>query len=289
MTLRVTRLFAAGLSKLIGKPRVGDLSIGALALILFLLHPAAQAVSLPDAIAMKAALPGRLREIQVVEPHLSTDGHRTIVGYKGWPAEVVLDHLLGQAWRVPGVDVEFRARDGYVSRIPTEQFRRYSAYLVFERVGHPRFSVDNLEQNQKDVPLGPYYLVWDNVKHPELIAEGGTYWPYQVVQVLVSQDRMKALLPPGIAAGYEESAALAQKYCLSCHKLNGYGGDKWPGNLAKMVKVISEPVFASWIIQPSQIKASTTMPGLPEGLPMEERKDLAHRLYDYFKAVPVNP
>jgi hypothetical protein len=115
----------------------------------------AAAIMLPDLPAMKTALavpPGRIR---VVEPHLSTRDHPAFVEYVGWPAEKVLDQWLGSAWRVPGVDVEFRALDGYVSRIPAERFLKYRAYLVFERVGQTEFTVDNRAQNQKDVPLGP--------------------------------------------------------------------------------------------------------------------------------------
>lgn len=49
----------------------------------------------------------------------------------------VLEQWLGSVWRSPEVELEFRARDGYVSHIPAERFRKYRAYLVFERHGHP--------------------------------------------------------------------------------------------------------------------------------------------------------
>jgi mono/diheme cytochrome c family protein len=201
----------------------------------------------------------------------------------------VLDRLLGASWRSPGVEVEFRALDGYVSRIPAERFQQHNAWLVFERIGSPVFAVDNPAQNEKNVPLGPYYLVWDNIAHPELLAEGGTYWPYQVAQVLVSQARRGALLPKGIAPGLEESAALAQKYCLACHRVNGWGGDKAPGDLAQIAKALPTADFLRWVLQPSEVKPGTTMPGLPGAMAQADRQAVAQRLHDYLVAVPASP
>ena len=57
--------------------------------------------------------------------------------------------------------------------------------------------MDNLQQRQKDVPLGPYYLVWDNIRDPELVADGGTYLPYQIVDVEVSHARFAAFQARG--------------------------------------------------------------------------------------------
>jgi mono/diheme cytochrome c family protein len=261
----------------------------AAALILGGVHAIAAAVTLPDLAAMKAALPAAPERIRVVEPHLSTRDRPVIVEYVGWPAERVMDQWLGPSWRAAGVEVEFRALDGYVSRIPSERFRRYSAFLVFERVGQTSFSVDNRSQNEKNVPLGPYYLVWDNIRSPELVAEGGTYWPYQASQVLVSRARLQALLPGGMAARYADAAALAQKYCLSCHQVNGYGGDKRPGNLAAQVKAMDDATFLRWVLRPGEAKPGTTMPGLPDAMPDRERESVTRLLFDYFTAVPVTP
>lgn len=115
--------------------------------------------------------------MRVREHHLSTAERPVFVIYRGWPPERVLDGVLGPSWREPGVEVAFRALDGYVSRVPNERFRTHQAYLVFERVDQPVFRVDNPLLRQKDVPLAPYYLVWDNIRDLGLVADGGTYWP----------------------------------------------------------------------------------------------------------------
>jgi mono/diheme cytochrome c family protein len=249
----------------------------------------AAALPLPAPESLRATMPTPAAVVRVVEPHLSNRQRQVQVDYRGWPAEAVLDRLFGDAWRAPGTDLEFRALDGYVSRIPAERFARYRGWLVYERVGRDSFSVDNLQQNQRNVALGPWYLVWDNLRDPVLLPEGGTYWPYQVTQLLLSRARVDALLPPGIAPGHDEGAALTQKYCLSCHRVNGYGGDKASADLARTAKMLPRADFLRWVLQPGQVKPGTTMPGLPDAMPESERRSAALRLFDYLVAVPVKP
>lgn len=246
-----------------------------------------QAEPLPEQDALRNSIGTPPTDIAVVEPHLSTPGRPVQVTYRGWPATVVLDKQLGNAWRQEGIEVEFRALDGYVSRIPGERFVQHEAHLVFERVGHSTFTIDNLAQNETNVPLGPYYLVWDNVGKPDLIAEGGTYWPYQVVEVLVSSARKDALTPPGLSATVQGHVATVQKYCLSCHQVNGYGGAKWPGNLAEQARRYDRATFTRWVIEPGQVKPNTTMPGLPSAIPLAQREQLADVIFDFLTEVPV--
>ena len=148
--------------------------------------------------------------VSVVEPHMLSKRIQVRVDYVGYPLEEVLTAILGAKWNQPNRDIEFRALDGYVSRIPAVRFAKYHAYLVFARKGAKEFYVDNLAQNEKRISLGPYYLVWDNIAAPELLAEGATHWPYQVTTILLTTLPEKALLPGDVAAKYKEHAALAQ-------------------------------------------------------------------------------
>ncbi|HEX5783612.1 MAG TPA: hypothetical protein VFY35_02685 [Burkholderiaceae bacterium] len=226
------------------------------------------------------------RAFTVVEPHLSVKGQHTQVQYLGWPANAVFDVLLGPSWQAPGHDVVFQALDGYVSRIPTERFSQYTAYLVHQRVGQAQFTVDNLAQNQPNVPLGPYYLVWDNVKSPELLPEGGSFWPYQVNDISVQPSRLQALLPGNLAERYQGVATDVQKLCLSCHQINGFGGNKWPGNLAQLARSLGDDTFLRWVLAPSSLKPGTQMPPVADQRPQAEREVLARQILDYLKAQP---
>lgn len=259
----------------------------------FMLAPAlalgvsANALTLPNPQQLQSLLRTTPQTVRVIEPHLSTAGSEVIRSYSGWPAARVLDELLGSSWRTAGVDVEFRALDGYVARIPSERFQMHQAHITFAHVGHSEFTVDNLQQNEKKVPLGPYYLVWENIGQPELIAEGGAYWPYQVQQIQVSQARKDAMLPQGLPPDLVPVAAQAQKHCLSCHQVNGYGGDKWPGNLAQQARSYTQADFVRWVTEPSNVKPGTAMPGLPMAMPIDARRELAHKLYNYLTQVTV--
>ncbi len=120
--------------------------------------------------------------MEVRNPHLALGVDAPVVAFRGFTAAPLLDALLGAEWREGGA-VEFHAADGYVSSIPVEQFERYPAWLVHRRADAGAFVTDNLFQGRREVPLGPWYLVWDNIGRPGLIPLGDHYWPYQVIEV----------------------------------------------------------------------------------------------------------
>ncbi len=225
--------------------------------------------------------------VTVYEPHLSVGDAHTAVDYVGWPAVEVLAHLFGADWAEQGETVEFRALDGWVSRLPVERFLREGAFVVFARADGAPFTVDNLAQNESDVPLGPYYLVWDNVGNPALLAEGARNWPYQVAEVLLVTLSDAALLPDGLDERLHEGAALARTHCLSCHMVNGYGGEKHEGNLAEIAKDYEEDEFTGLVLAPLSVLDETTMPALDERLPADERRRIARALFDYLRGLPV--
>ncbi|MBU3693366.1 MAG: hypothetical protein FGM40_00875 [Rhodocyclaceae bacterium] len=144
----------------------------------------AEPLPAPDQVA--ARLQREPVMVQVRHPHDGLGERAPVLAYRGFPADEVLDALLGPAWREPGGEVEFAAADGYRSAIPAAHFARYRAWLVHARADGAAFVTDNVFQNRREVPLGPWYLVWDNLAAPELITLGDHYWPYQVVAVTVA-------------------------------------------------------------------------------------------------------
>lgn len=147
---------------------------------------AAHAAPLP-APAEAAALVGTAEAtVEVRNPHLALGADAPRIAFRGFAAAPLLDALLGPAWRDGGRAIEFRAADGYVSSIPAAQFERYPAWLVYRRADGADFVSDNVYQGRHAVPLGPWYLVWDNIGSPDLIPLGDHYWPYQVIDVAVS-------------------------------------------------------------------------------------------------------
>ena len=247
----------------------------------------ARAAELPAVERLQEWMGTPASTIEVHEPILSAGDRQVMVEYVGYPAADVMAQLFGAAWHSRAETVELRALDGYVSRIDAARFLKESAYLVFARADGAPFMVDNVRQNLTDVPLGPYYLVWDNVSNPALLVEGAVNWPYQVHQVNLVSLSDSALLPDGLAADLHEGAELARRYCLQCHKVNGYGGEKFAGNLAHIARVHPEPDFVRWVLNPSSVRSNTNMPPLSDRLPDAERRRIAKALFDYLTAVPV--
>lgn len=247
----------------------------------------ASAAPLPSIDDLKSQIGSDPIVIRVFEPHLSAGENHIEVEYIGYPAESVLSLVLGQDWRAQGDAIEFRALDGYVSRIETAKFEHGNAFVVFSREDRTNFIVDNIAQNQENVPLGPYYLVWDNVSNPDLLAEGAGNWPYQVSNVLPSTVSDDALLPEGLKARYRRGAALAKVHCLNCHRINGIGGDKFDGDLAAITKSLARAYFVGWILDPSSIRSSTTVPALPAQMGEAEGVQTATALYDYLLHLPA--
>lgn len=249
----------------------------------------AQALDLPPPAALRARLGQAPAAVSVLEPHLAVAGRMPTVDYLGFAAVPVLDLLLGPGWQRAGQEIEFRALDGFVSRVPVERFTRHRAWLVYARSDGQAFEVDNHLQGEKKVALGPYYLVWDNRHAKALQAEGGALWPYQVQQLAAKPSAKLALLPGTLAARHAAAAEAAQQYCLSCHQIRGHGGDKMPLDLSQVARGYDAARWRAWLLSPQTVRPGTTMPALPESMPLAEREALARRLLDYLKALPQRP
>lgn len=223
--------------------------------------------------------------ITVIEPNESKPYKPVEASYLGYPVVPVLDQLLGVGWRNPDALVAFEARDGYLSIVPSSQLRRYPAYLVYANAQGGDFSFEAPPLNHR-VAYGPWYLVWDNILHPELRADGGTYWAYQITRVgVMDANRLARLTPPMLPERYQAGAQLTLKYCLSCHQVNGVGGTLMPIDLGQWAAGQSFARMATWVLDPSGKNPLTTMPALAPERPAAERQRMARQIYGYLRAV----
>ena len=125
--------------------------------------------------------------------------------------------------------------------------------------------------------------------NPELIAEGARDWPYQVAVVNPVDLSDAALLPEGLDPRLRPGAMLVKAYCLTCHKVNGYGGEKFAGNLAEIARSADREAFLRPMLVPASEREGATMPALSDRLPEAERRRIAGAIFDYLRAVPVLP
>ena len=225
--------------------------------------------------------------LTVVEPHESRPGRPVEVAYRAFPAPIALAAALGPDWASKAVAIEFRALDGYVSRIDVARLESGKAFFAFARADGRPFEVDNLGQNERHIPLGPYYLIWDNRRDPTLLAAGARDWPYQAADVVFADDSDAALRPLGFDPGLDNGLSATKANCLTCHQVNGWGGDKVAGDLALMARQMTKADFIRRALDPSAVDAKSTMPPLMPGAPEAARRAAAEAIYGYLNGVPA--
>ncbi|MGR8952579.1 MAG: cytochrome c family protein [Gammaproteobacteria bacterium] len=250
----------------------------------------AAAVELPPPADLVAHYGVQSQKVTVVEPHESTTERRKRVDYTALPLDSLLTAWFGDRWNAEDAEIVFFAKDGYRSVVDGPKLKKFRAFLAYARTDGAAFVVDNLGQHERNIRLGPYYLIWDNLSFPELQRQGAYGWPYQVIAIeWRSKTEDEALRPQTqskrLAQGFEETKA----YCLTCHNIRGIGGKKYPVDLLQAVCGWQDADLKGWIESPSRIKPGTTMPPLARQLPDEERRQISERIVGYLNAMKVQP
>jgi hypothetical protein len=256
-----------------------------LSLWLLLAASQAEALQLPAPLDLEKDASLKRQTVEVVEPHSSTPERPLRVTYIGVPIADLLNRWFGDAWKAPGIEVEFLTQDGYRSVIPASRLFSLPAYLATARADGKPFELDNWEQKER-APLGPYYLIWDNLKRPELLRQGASGWPYQVNRIkLQKAGDIAALLPPDADAETLLGRADTEANCLTCHHLRNVGGEKYPEDLSTALCRWTEADLQHWIMEPSRVRPDTAMPALNRAWPEAERQKVAGHILHYFKAI----
>ena len=211
--------------------------------------------------------------------------------YRAIPFAALLTKIYGEAWKKEE-EILFTCADGYQPSVPVAKVLKFGGLLAVARTDQDKFSLVNHLENNKQVDLGPYYLVWDNLKFPELKDEGATDQPYQVVGVdlIKFSDRFPALAPHGDASVAAKRGFLVfRRSCLSCHVINGEGGAKAALELNYPVSITEywqEKYLGAWIENPKSVRYGTTMP--PIQIAAKDRKEAVADVIAYLKAMAKN-
>ncbi len=197
--------------------------------------------------------------ITVWEPHEDRN-----VTYEGLEVGTLFQAIYGDGWKEIE-EVLFSCADGYQPSVPTDRFKRYRSYLAYRRLDQQEFQIDNRLQNEKDLPLGPYYLVWDNRDSKELRAAGASNWPYQVVGVnlVAFADRFPKMSPPkGAPLAARQGFIAFREQCMACHTINGEGGGKAPelNYPTNVTEYLSDAWVRRWMMDPRSVRYNATMP-----------------------------
>lgn len=179
------------------------------------------------------------------------------------PLQPILAKAFGKNPYGEDITFVFVCSDGYRSPVKAEDLKKFPAFLAFE-------SSDSKPFRLGDKELGPYYLVWDSERYPE--RKLGANWPFQVTAIeraTFSQAYSGVIPPPKSSAQVLHGFALFRKHCLSCHQINGQGGNMGVDlNSPASVTEYIQPAYLKKIISnPASVRNQATMPGLDQGLP----------------------
>ncbi|WP_281228586.1 c-type cytochrome [Flavobacterium aquiphilum] len=173
--------------------------------------------------------------------------------------------------------IVFECIDGYKPEMPLELFLETKSFLAFKDVDAPKGSNwEKIVKNGNEMNADPFYLVYTSIS-----ADNQKYkWPYNVIKFHLEpkNKNIEALQPKDDEAamkGFE----LFQKYCITCHAINGIGGEmgpelNYPKNVTEYWK---ETELVDYIVNPASFRNKVKMPTL--GITKQESQEIV----DYLK------
>jgi cytochrome c2 len=172
--------------------------------------------------------------------------------------------------------VVFECIDGYKPEMPLELFLNAKPFLAFKDIDAPKGSNwEKILKNGNDMNADPFYLVYTNVT-----AKDSKYkWPYNLVKIhLESKNKNEALTPIGDEKA-TKGFVLFQKQCITCHAINGIGGEMGPElNYPKSVtEYWIEKELVDYIVNPASFRNKVKMPTL--GITKQQSQEIV----DYLK------
>ena len=225
-----------------------------------------------------------VRTVRVFEPHEGAE-----VSFQALPLGDVLTKIYGKGWQ-SAEQAFFICDDGYRAPVALGDLAKKPAWLAFARVGSADFSITEKEPLVRRIDVGPLFLIRGGERHLAARSKVKEGWPYKIVGVdLISfASEYPGLTPPSSAsAAVNRGYRAFSRYCVSCHALGGEGGKVGP-ELAVPVSVTvyyKEQWLKKWILNPSSIRAGTTMPAtIPTGADQVRTVD---DIVAYLKAMAV--
>lgn len=222
-------------------------------------------------------------ELTVLDPYSLADEI-----YRGFPLEALFYAVYKEKWRRSDNEVIFNFLNGTKAALPGAKIIKYASYLAFERKGSPAFAVLDERNGAKVVDVGPFYLIWDNFREPNLKDIGSKDWHRNIVSIelLNFLDRYPKMAPPKNASpAVKEGFAAFRKYCVLCHTINGDGGVRgtdlnYPINVTEY---LSDSWLRKWMLNPKGIRFNSAMLPIDKRDPKAERH--ANHIIAYLKAM----
>jgi cytochrome c2 len=171
----------------------------------------------------------------------------------------------------------FECIDGYKPEMPLELFLKTNPFLAFKDIDAPKGSNwEKIVKNGNEMNADPFYLVYTLVS-----ANNEEYkWPYNLIKFrLESKNKNIEALQPKDNEEAMKGFTLYQKQCITCHAINGIGGEMGPElNYPKSVtEYWKENELVDYIVDPASFRHKVKMPTL--GITKQESQEIV----DYLK------
>jgi cytochrome c2 len=170
----------------------------------------------------------------------------------------------------------FECIDGYKPEMPLELFLNTNPFLAFKDVDAPKGSNwEKIVKNGNEMNADPFYLVYTSVS-----SENKEYkWPYNVIKFrFESKNKNIEALQPKDDEKAMKGFALFQKQCITCHAINGMGGEMGPElNYPKSVtEYWKENELVDYIVDPASFRHKVKMPTL--GINKQQSDEIVYYL-----------
>jgi cytochrome c2 len=171
----------------------------------------------------------------------------------------------------------FECIDGYKPEMPLELFLKAQPYLAFKDIDAPKGSNwEKIVKNGNEMNADPFYLVYTS---SESTTNQEYKWPYNVIKFQLVSKNINNTLEPKDDKKAQKGFALYQKYCITCHAINGIGGEmgpelNYPKNVTEYWK---ETELVDYIVDPASFRHKVKMPTL--GI----TKQQSQQIVDYLK------
>ena len=169
----------------------------------------------------------------------------------------------------------FECIDGYKPEMPLELFLKANPYLAFKDIDAPKGS--NWEQiikNGNEMNADPFYLVYTSASTTNKEYK----WPYNVIKFQLAPNNTNDVLKPINNEKATKGFVLFQKYCTTCHAINGIGGEmgpelNYPKNVTEYWK---ETELVDYIVNPASFRHKVKMPTL--GITKQQSQEIVNYL-----------
>jgi cytochrome c2 len=156
----------------------------------------------------------------------------------------------------------FTTKDSYAPVTAWSNVAAHEAFIAFQQHGSPGKFAPVRGEDDKVIELAPFYLVW--AEGPKL--KDTVPWPYQLtgIQVIDFSHEFAAIVPANVAPDAPPMAGfrIFKSRCLSCHSINGQGGQIGPELNVPMnvTEYWHEGHLRKFIRDPGAYRRGTRMP-----------------------------